>query len=312
MLHSDVHTSREEWKGVHYPAVVGHEIVGKVVGVGAKVSKFPVGSTVGVGCMVNSCRTCDACKEGDEQYCDHFVGTYNSKREAVHEPAGHTQGGYSSHIVVNQDFVLTIKAKQDQLAAVAPLLCAGITTYSPLKHWKAGPGKKVGVNGVGGLGHCAIKISHAMGAKTVAFTTSQKKVADGQKLGADAVVISTDAKEMETHKGTFDLILDTVSVSHNLDHFLSLLKKDGTLVLLGAPEHPHPSPSAQLMIFKRRALAGSLIGGIRETQEMLDFCAEKGIVSDIELIKPSYINEAYDRMVKGDVKYRFVIDNKAL
>ncbi|MEO6065558.1 MAG: NAD(P)-dependent alcohol dehydrogenase, partial [Lysobacterales bacterium] len=245
-----------------------------------------------------------------EQYCENgFVGTYNGPTS---DAPGHTLGGYSQRIVVDDKFVLQIRHPAEQLAAVAPLLCAGITTYSPLRHWLAGPGKKVGVVGIGGLGHMGLKIAHAMGAHVVAFTTSQGKRQDALDLGANEVVISTDKAQMRAHAGTFDLILDTVAASHSLDAFTGLLKRDGTLVLLGVPEHAHPSPNVGNLIFKRRIIAGSLIGGLPETQEMLDFCAANNIVSDIEMIDAQQIDTAYERMVKGDVKYRFVIDTASL
>ena len=310
VCHSDLHTVRSEWGGTLYPCVPGHEIVGHVSAVGSEVTGFKVGDTVGVGCLVGSCQHCAACDEGLEQYCENgFVGTYNGP---TRDAPGHTLGGYSQRIVVDRKFVLKIRHPEAQLAAVAPLLCAGITTYSPLRHWKVGPGSKVGVVGIGGLGHMGVKLAHAMGAHVVAFTTSDNKRQAALDLGADEVVVSRNADEMKAHANSFDLILNTVAASHSLDAFTSLLKRDGTMVLVGVPEHPHPSPSVANLIFKRRAIAGSLIGGIAETQEMLDFCAEKGIVSDIEMIQVQKIDEAYDRMVKGDVKYRFVIDNASL
>jgi len=310
VCHSDLHTVRSEWGGTLYPCVPGHEIVGHVSAVGSAVTGFKVGDTVGVGCLVGSCQHCAACDEGLEQYCENgFVGTYNGPTP---DAPGHTLGGYSQRIVVDKKFVLKIRHPESQLAAVAPLLCAGITTYSPLRHWKVGPGSKVGVVGIGGLGHMGVKLAHAMGAHVVAFTTSDNKRQAALDLGADEVVVSRNADEMKAHANSFDFILNTVAASHSLDAFTSLLKRDGTLVLVGVPEHPHPSPSVANLIFKRRAIAGSLIGGIAETQEMLDFCAEKGIVSDIEMIPVQKIDEAYDRMVKGDVKYRFVIDNASL
>ncbi len=245
-----------------------------------------------------------------EQYCENgLVSTYNTPND---EPSGHTLGGYSQQIVVDEKFVLKINHPAEQLAAVAPLLCAGITTYSPLRHWKTGPGTKVGIVGIGGLGHMGIKLAHAMGAHTVAFTTSESKRNDAKALGADEVIVSRNAEEMEAHANSFDFILNTVAASHNLDAYTSLLKLDGTMVLVGVPEHPHPSPDISALIFKRRAIAGSLIGGIPETQEMLDFCAEKGIVADIEMIPIQKIDEAYDRMQKSNVRYRFVIDNASL
>jgi uncharacterized zinc-type alcohol dehydrogenase-like protein len=279
--------------------------------VGAGVTKFKPGQLVGVGCMVDSCRTCASCREGLEQYCDGpagFTGTYNG-------PVGggpNTFGGYSSAITVDEHFVLAIGHKPEQLAAAAPLLCAGITTWSPLRHWGAGPGKKVGVVGIGGLGHMGIKLSHALGAHTVAFTTSASKVADAKALGADEVVVSKNESEMNAHAGSFDFILNTVAAPHNLDAFTALLKRDGTMTLVGAPATPHPSPTVFNLVFRRRAIAGSLIGGIPETQEMLDFCARHGIVSDIEMIPMQDIEKAYGRMLKSDVKYRFVIDMASL
>jgi len=310
VCHSDLHTVRSEWAGTLYPCVPGHEIVGKVTAIGGDVKGFKVGDTVGVGCLVNSCQHCGACAENLEQYCENgFVATYNSK---IADPPGHTLGGYSQRIVVDEKFVLRISHPQAQLAAVAPLLCAGITTYSPLRHWKAGPGKKVGIVGIGGLGHMGIKLAHAMGAHTVAFTTSEGKRQDALDLGADEVVVSKNKAEMKRHANSFDFILDTVAASHDLDAFTTLLKRDGTLCLVGVPEHAHPSPNVGALIFKRRAIAGSLIGGLAETQEMLDFCAERGIVSEIEMIPIQKIDEAYDRMQRSDVKYRFVIDNASL
>ncbi len=310
ICHSDLHTVRSEWPGTRYPCVPGHEIVGEVSAVGSDVSRFKVGNTVGVGCLVGSCKRCAACAEGLEQYCENgFVGTYNGPTP---DAPGHTLGGYAQRIVVDEDFVLQIRHPKDQLAAVAPLLCAGITTYSPLRHWKAGPGKKVGIVGIGGLGHMGIKIAHAMGATVVAFTTSENKRQDALDLGADEVVVSRDKRQMKAHAGSFDLILDTVAASHDLDAFATLLKRDGTLVLVGVPEHAHPSPNVANLIFGRRAIAGSLIGGLPETQEMLDFCAEHGIVSEIETIPAAGINDAYERMLKSDVKYRFVIDAATL
>jgi len=310
VCHSDLHTVRSEWGGTLYPCVPGHEIVGHVSAVGGQVTGFKVGDTVGVGCLVGSCHHCAACDEGLEQYCENgFVGTYNGPTP---DAPGHTLGGYSQRIVVDEEFVLRIRHPEAQLAAVAPLLCAGITTYSPLRHWNAGPGKKVGVVGIGGLGHMGVKIAHAMGAHVVAFTTSESKRQDARDLGADEVVVSRHADEMKAHANSFDLILNTVAASHSLDAFTGLLKRDGTMVLVGVPEYPHPSPNVANLIFKRRAIAGSLIGGIAETQEMLDFCAEKGLVADIEMIPIQQIDEAYDRMVKSDVKYRFVIDNSSL
>ena len=310
VCHSDLHTVRSEWGGTRYPCVPGHEIVGHVAAVGPEVAGFAIGETVGVGCLVGSCQHCAACGEGLEQYCENgFVGTYNG---ATADPPGHTLGGYAQRIVVDENFVLKIRHPEAQLAAVAPLLCAGITTYSPLRHWNAGPGKKVGIVGIGGLGHMGIKLAHAMGAHTVAFTTSEAKRQDALDLGADEVIVSRNADEMQQHAGSFDFILDTVAASHDLDAYTKLLKRDGTMCLVGVPEHPHPSPNIGQLIFGRRSIAGSLIGGIAETQEMLDFCAERGIVSEIEMIPVQQIDTAYDRMQKSDVRYRFVIDNASL
>jgi len=310
VCHSDLHQVRSEWDGTLYPCVPGHEIVGHVSAVGDAVTKFKLGDTVGVGCMVDSCQHCHACDEGLEQYCETgFVSTYNSPTA---DAPGHTLGGYSQRIVVNDGFVLKITHPEDQLAAVAPLLCAGITTWSPLRHWKAGPGKKVGIVGIGGLGHMGVKLAHALGAHVVAFTTSETKRQDALDLGADEVVVSRNADEMAQHANSFDFILNTVAASHDLDAYTALLKRDGTMCLVGAPDQAHPSPNVMALIFKRRSIAGSLIGGIAETQEMLDFCAENGIVSEIETIAIQQIEEAYDRMQRSDVKYRFVIDNASL
>ena len=306
ICHSDLHTVRSEWGGTLYPCVPGHEIVGTVSAVGGEVKNFKVGDTVGVGCLVDSCQHCAACDEGLEQYCENgFVVTYNGPTT---DAPGHTLGGYSQRIVVDEGFVLHVRHPQEQLAAVAPLLCAGITTWSPLRHWNVGPGSKVGIVGIGGLGHMGVKLAHAMGAHVVAFTTSEGKRQDAHALGADEVVVSRNPDEMKAHAGSIDFILNTVAASHSLDAFTGLLKRDGTLVLVGVPEHPHPAPNFGNLIFKRRAIAGSLIGGIAETQEMLDFCAEKGIVSDVEMVRADAIDAAYERMLKGDVKYRFVID----
>jgi uncharacterized zinc-type alcohol dehydrogenase-like protein len=309
ICHSDLHQARAEWAGTQWPCVPGHEIVGRVSAVGAHVSGFSAGDLVGIGCIVDSCRHCPDCEDGLENYCDAMVGTYNSPTP---DAPGHTLGGYSQRIVVHERYVLRIRHPESQLAAVAPLLCAGITTYSPLKHWKAGPGKKVGVVGIGGLGHMGIKLAHAMGAHVVAFTTSEFKREAALALGANEVVVSRNPDEMAAHAKSFDFILNTVAAPHDLNAFLVLLKRDGTMGLVGAPATPHPSPNVFNLIMKRRALAGSMIGGIAETQEMLDFCAEHGIVADIEMIRADTINEAYERMLKGDVKYRFVIDNASL
>jgi len=309
VCHSDLHTARNEWHNTIYPAVPGHEIIGRVIKVGEQVKQFKAGDLAGVGCMVDSCQHCPSCAEGLEQYCENgFVGTYNAGDKHT---GGVTYGGYASNIVVDQKFVLHISDKLDP-AAAAPLLCAGITTYSPLRHWKVGKGHKVGIVGLGGLGHMGVKIAHAMGAHVVLFTTSQNKIEDALRLGADQVVISKDAQQMEAHANSFDFILNTVAAPHNLDAFLNLLKRDGAMTLVGAPAEAHPSPNVFNLIMKRRTLAGSLIGGIKETQEMLDFCAEHGIVSDIEMIGIQDINQAYERMLKSDVKYRFVIDMASL
>ena len=308
VCHSDLHTARNEWNNTIYPNVPGHEIVGRVTAVGANVKRFKVGDTAAVGCLVDSCRQCPSCKAGDEQYCEvGWTGTYNSPDAHL---GGMTYGGYSSHIVVDQDFVLNVPKNLD-LKGAAPLLCAGITTYSPLRHWKVGPGQKVGVVGLGGLGHMGVKIANAMGAHVVLFTTSPNKKEDALRLGAKEVIVTKDPAEMEKHVNSFDFILDCVSADHNVNAYLNLLKRDGTLCLVGAPEKPLPIESFAV-IFKRRQFAGSLIGGIRETQEMLDFCGKHNLVSDVEVIPIQKINEAYERMLKSDVKYRFVIDMESL
>ena len=309
VCHSDIHQVRSEWAGTRYPCVPGHEIVGRVMALGSQVSDFQVGDLVGVGCIVDSCRHCQECDDGLENYCDGMIGTYNFPTP---DAPGHTLGGYSQQIVVHERYVLRVRHPESQLAAVAPLLCAGITTYSPLRHWKVGAGQKVGVVGIGGLGHMGIKLAHAMGAHVVAFTTSESKREDARALGADEVVVSRHADEMAAHAKSLDFILNTVAAPHDLDAFVALLRRDGTMALVGAPASPHPSPQVMNLIGKRRSIAGSMIGGIPETQEMLDFCAEHGIVADIELIRIEQINEAYERMLKGDVKYRFVIDNATL
>lgn len=309
ICHSDLHTVRAEWGGIKYPQVPGHEIVGRVVAVGASVKKFKAGDMVGVGCLVDSCRTCASCADGLEQYCENgSTGTYGGVEKETGRP---TQGGYSKDIVVREEFVLRVPDGMD-LASTAPLLCAGITTYSPLREWNTGPGKNVGVIGLGGLGHMGVKLAKAMGAHVTMFTTSPSKVADAQRLGADRVVVSKDAEQMKAVRNTFDLILDTVSAPHDLDQELGMLRRDGTIVLLGGSPEPHPAPSVWPFILGRKRLAGSLIGGLPETQEMLDFCAKHGVASDIELIKPEYINTAYERMLKSDVKYRFVIDMSSM
>jgi len=309
VCHSDLHQARDEWSNTLYPVVPGHEIVGRVMEVGPAVTRYKAGDLVGVGCLVDSCRTCASCQEGLEQYCENgFVATYNGTDRVSGET---TYGGYSTNLVVDEAFVLRVPDNLDP-AAVAPLLCAGITTYSPLRTWGAGPGKKVGIVGLGGLGHMGVKLAHAMGAHVVLFTTSASKVEDGKRLGADEVVISKDPEAMAKHANSFDLLINTVAAQHDLNPFIALLKRDGTMTLVGAPEHDHPSPQVFNLIMKRRRLAGSLIGGIAETQEMLDFCGQHGITSDIEMIPMQQINEAYGRMLKSDVKYRFVIDIDSL
>jgi uncharacterized zinc-type alcohol dehydrogenase-like protein len=309
VCHSDLHSARGEWEGIVYPLVPGHEIVGRVVRVGAEVTKFKEGDIAAVGCLVDSCRHCASCAEDLEQYCENgSTGTYAGVEKETGRP---TNGGYSDKIVVDEHFVLRVSDKLDP-AGAAPLLCAGITTWSPLRHWKVGPGQKVGVVGLGGLGHMGVKLAHALGAHVVLFTTSPGKAEDARRLGADEVVISRNLEEMVKHANSFHFILNTVAAPHNLDAFLTLLKRDGAMVLVGAPGEPHPSPTVFNLIMQRRTLAGSLIGGIAETQEMLDFCAEHGITADIELIPIQKINEAYERMLKSDVKYRFVIDMASL
>lgn len=308
VCHSDIHQVRDEWHNTIYPCVPGHEIVGRVVAVGGEVTKFSVGDMAAVGCMVDSCRTCPSCQAGLEQYCDHVpTFTYNGEDKHL---GGSTFGGYSEKVVVDEAFVLKVPGTLDP-AATAPLLCAGITTWSPLRHWKVGPGQKVGIVGLGGLGHMGVKFAHAFGAHTVLFTTSPGKIEDGKRLGADEVVVSKDADEVAKHTRSFDFILDCVSADHDINAYISLLKLDGTLCLVGAPEQPLPV-SAFNLILPRRNFAGSGIGGIAETQEMLDFCGEHGIVCDIEPIAIQQVNEAYERMLRSDVKYRFVIDMESL
>lgn len=310
VCHSDLHTARNEWNNTLYPCVPGHEIVGRVTAVGSRVKKFKLGDTVGVGCLVDSCLHCQPCTDGLEQYCDKgFTGTYNGPLFGGGE---NTFGGYSTHIVVRESFVLRVSHDASQLAAVSPLLCAGITTYSPLRHWGVKPGHKVGIVGLGGLGHMGVKIAAAMGAHVVLFTTSAGKREDALRFGAHEVVLSGNAEEMAAQTGRLDFILNTVAAPHDLDAYLQLLKLDGTMTLVGAPATPHPSPGIFNLILRRRRLAGSLIGGLRETQEMLDFCSAHNILSDIEMIRMDEIDTAYDRMLKGDVKYRFVIDMATL
>ena len=309
VCHTDIHISRNEWKGTLYPSVPGHEIIGKVTAIGNKVKRFKVGEVVGVGCFVDSCGQCGSCKEDEEQYCEKgWVGTYNGPAFG----GENTYGGYSKSIVVKDHFVLKINHKEKNFAKIAPLLCAGITMYSPLKKWKVKKGMNVGIVGLGGLGQMGVKIARALGAKVILFTTSENKVKDGLKFGASDVCISSKEEQMAKYMGQLDLIVNTVAASHKLDVYLNLLKKDGTMTLVGAPDQPHPSIEVFNLIFKRRRLAGSLVGGLKETQEMLNFCAKHKIVSDIEVIKMDYINEAYARMLKSDVKYRFVIDMKSL
>ncbi|WP_303828927.1 NAD(P)-dependent alcohol dehydrogenase [Asticcacaulis taihuensis] len=308
VCHSDLHMARNEWHFTTYPVVVGHEIVGRVSQVGSDVTKFKVGDLVGVGCMVDSCRTCPNCREGLEQYCDvGNIQTYGGIEPQTGKP---TAGGYSKSITVYEGFVLKVSEKLD-LAATAPLLCAGITTWSPLRHWRVGPGMKVGIVGLGGLGHMGVKFARALGAHVVLFTTSPSKVDDGKRLGAHEVVISKNEAEMAAHAQSFDFILDCVSADHDINAYLNLLKRDATLCLVGAPENPQAIAAFPLLM-KRRRFAGSGIGGIAETQEMLDFCAEHGITSDVEVIDIKDINTAYERMLKQDVRYRFTIDMSTL
>jgi uncharacterized zinc-type alcohol dehydrogenase-like protein len=309
VCHSDLHTARNEWHNSIYPVVPGHEIIGKVSAVGAEVSRFKVGDMVGVGCMVDSCQHCAACDQGLEQYCTEMpTFTYNSKDR---RDGRMTYGGYSERIVVTDKFVLRIDDKLDPKSA-APLLCAGITTWSPLRHWKVGKGSKVAVVGLGGLGHMGLKFAKALGADVTLFTRSPGKESEARRLGADHVVLSTDPAQMQSVAGQFDFILDTVPQQHDLNPYLATLKLDGVHVLVGLVEPIEPTVHSANLIFGRRSLAGSLIGGIAETQEMLDFCAEHGITSDVEMIKIQDINDAYERMLKSDVRYRFVIDLASL
>lgn len=311
ICHSDIHTARNEWKGIQYPTVPGHEIVGQVAAVGEDVKAYKVGDLVGVGCLVGSCSHCESCHDGLEQYCDNgFTATYNSEDTIGGTPHLYTLGGYSDRITVDERFVLRMPENLD-LAAAAPLLCAGITTYSPLKHWKVGSGKKIGIIGLGGLGHIGVKIAHAMGAKVVMITTSPEKGEDARKLGADEVILSTDIVTMEAAQNSFDFLLNTIPVGHDVDPYVELLKRDATMVVVGAVE-PLKKVNGTPLIFRRRNIAGSLIGGLQETQEMLDFCARHNITCDIEKIAIENVNEAYDRTVKGNVKYRFVIDMASL
>jgi uncharacterized zinc-type alcohol dehydrogenase-like protein len=308
VCHSDIHQVRNEWNEGVYPMVPGHEIVGPVVQVGASVKKFTVGDAAGVGVLVDSCRTCPSCKAGEEQYCETgAVGTYNGRDLQTGDI---TFGGYSNNIVADESFVFKIPPKLNP-AGVAPLLCAGITTYSPLRHWKVSPGQKVGVIGLGGLGHTALKFAHSLGAHVVQFTTSPSKKDDALRLGADEVVLSNDSGAMKSQGGSFDFILDTVSAPHDVDIFLSMLNREGTMALVGLPDRPLTVQPA-ILSGKRVSLSGSSIGGVAETQQMLDYCGAQGIVSDIEVIPIQQINEAFERVLKSDVKYRFVIDMASL
>jgi uncharacterized zinc-type alcohol dehydrogenase-like protein len=312
ICHSDLHTAHGDWDGLIYPNgtlypnVPGHEIVGRVKAVGGAVGKFKAGDLVGVGCMVDSCQHCQACEADLEQHCAHgATWTYNSPDRITGE---NTYGGYSDSIVVREEFVLNVRHAEKDLASVAPLLCAGITMWSPLRHWNIGPESKVGIVGIGGLGHMGVKLAHALGAHVVAFTTSEPKRAEAFKLGADEVVVSRNPEEMAAQTGKLDFIINTVAVPHSLDTYLALLKINGTMTVVGIPAEPHPSPSVASLIGARRSLAGSLIGGIKQTQEMLDFCAKHNILSDTETVAIQDIETAFSRMLKNDVKYRFVID----
>jgi len=308
ICHSDLHFARNEWGMTIFPVVPGHEIVGRVTAVGDHVKKFKVGDIAGIGCLVDSCRECDNCKEGLEQYCSEGgVFSYNGNER---DGSGITYGGYSKSIVAHEDFVLRISDKQP-LEAVAPLLCAGITTYSPLRYWKVGKGTKVGVLGLGGLGHMGVKLAAAMGAEVTMLSHSPSKEKDAKRLGAHHFVLTSDEAQIKAVTGTFDFILDTVSAEHDYNFYLGLLRTNGVMVCVGAPPSPAVIPAFNL-IFGRKSFAGSLIGGLPETQEMLDFCAQHNIVSDVEVIAMKDINEAYERMLKGDVRYRFVIDMKTL
>ena len=308
VCHTDIHMSRDEWGGSIYPMVPGHEIIGTVGKVGSAVTRFTPGERVGVGCFIDSCRTCPSCVEGLENYCEnHFTGTYNSLARDGVTP---NYGGYSNQIVVDERFVLKVSDKLDP-AAAAPLLCAGITTYSPLRHWQVGPGQKVGVIGLGGLGHMALKFADSFGAHVTCFTTSEGKIADAKRLGADEVILSTSSEQMGRAVGSFNFILDTVSAPHDLGAYINLLKRDGVMCLVGVPPET-AAVHAHTLVMGRKQLAGSLVGGLPETQEMLDYCAAHGIVSDVEVIPMAGINEAYERMLKSDVKYRFVIDMATL
>ena len=310
ICHSDVHFAHGEWGDPHYPCVPGHEIVGRITAIGSAVTKFTVGDLAGVGCLVDSCGQCPSCGEGLEQYCETgATGTYMSVEQQTGLP---TYGGYSDFIVVTEAFALRIRHGDQQLAAVAPLLCAGITLWSPLRHWGAAPGRKVGIVGIGGLGHMGVKLAHALGAHVVAFTGSAAKVAETHRLGADEAIVAGDADALARHAGSFDLIINTVSAKQDLETYVNLLRRDGTLVLVGASPERHIAPDSFSLLLKRRSLAGSAIGGIAETQEMLDFCAEHNIVADIEQIGVEGVEQAYDRIMASDVRYRFVIDMATL
>lgn len=307
VCHSDIHTAKNEWGGAKYPVVPGHEIIGKVTSVGSEVTRFKVGDTVGVGCMVDSCRTCSSCEENLEQYCEKGATfTYGGRDKFL---GGFTFGGYSEKIVVDQDFVLQISEKLDASKA-GPLLCAGITTWSPLRHWKVKAGDRVGVIGLGGLGHMGIKFAAALGAHVVMVTTSPEKGNDAKLLGAHEILLSKDVEAMKAQANSFDFLLNTIPVGHDVDPYVNLLKRDATMVMVGAIE-PLTHVNSAGLVLKRKSIAGSLIGGIAETQEMLDFCALHGVLPEVEMIPIQDINEAWDRMVKSDVKYRFVIDMKS-
>ncbi len=309
VCHSDLHTARNDWGGTKYPAVPGHEIIGRITKIGSEVTKFKVGDLAGVGCLVDSCRTCDSCKQDLEQYClNGSTGTYNSKDKYLEQQ---TYGGYSEKVVVDQDFVLRVPENLD-LKAVAPLLCAGITTYSPLKHWKVGPNSKVAVVGLGGLGHMAIKLAKGMGAHVSLFSRTPSKEQEAKDMGADEVIISTDEEQMNSVKGKFDVIIDTVPYDHDINPYILTLNISGTLVLVGYIGSMEDMLKTPPMILGRRSIAGSVIGGIAETQEMLDFCGEKNILPEVEMINMQDINDAYERMLKSDVRYRFVIDMQSL
>jgi len=308
VCHTDLHMARNEWGMSLFPMVPGHEIVGRVTQTGSAVKKFKVGDIAAIGCIVDSCRTCQSCNDGLEQYCENGMTLTYSAPDRI--DGSITMGGYSNNYVVDERFAFTVPSNLD-LAAVAPLLCAGITTYSPLRHWKAGTGKKVGVIGLGGLGHLALKFAHAFGAHVVQFTTSESKRADALRLGADEVILSKDDAQMQAHANSFDFILDCVSAPHDLNAYTALLKRDAVMTLVGAPDQP-PTLNSMILLFKRAAIAGSIVGGMPETQEMLDYCGQHNITADVEIIPIQKVNEAFDRLLKQDVKYRFVIDMATL